>query len=121
MAPTLFATLVVVLHFGFVAFVLFGARLLRRRVWLAWLQLPSVAYATLVTIVGWPCPLTLVEQWLLARAGRPVYEGEFLDHYVWSVVGLNGTDFEVGASLVAVVLLLNAGPYYDLVRGRLTR
>jgi hypothetical protein len=38
-------------------------------------------------VVGYPCPLTAVEQWARARAGRSALaEGGFIDHYLTGVV-----------------------------------
>jgi hypothetical protein len=111
------AKLVVGAHFSFVAFIFFGAFLFGSHRWLVWFHGPCLAYAILITIVGWSCPLTHLEQWLLARAGVPVYSGEFLPHYVWSRFGLTGIEVPVATGLIVALLAANVVPYRSLFRG----
>jgi hypothetical protein len=110
------AKLVVGAHFGFLAFVFLGALLFASHRWVVWVHAPCLAYAILITIVGWSCPLTNLEQWLLSRAGAHVYAGEFLPHYVWSRFGLTGSELPIAASLVIGLLAANALPYWSLLR-----
>ena len=110
------AKLVVVAHFGFLAFVFLGALLFASHRWVVWVHGPCLAYAILTTIIGWSCPLTHLEQWLLERAGVPVYSGEFLPHYVWSRLGLTGSELPVAASLVVALLAANSLQYWSLFR-----
>jgi hypothetical protein len=49
-----------------VAFVFLGGLLFSKFRWLSYLHAACVVYAIAITIVGWPCPLTILEQWLLA-------------------------------------------------------
>ncbi len=41
----------------------------------------SLVWGILTELLPWPCPLTLLENWLEARAGVEPYEGGFLLHY----------------------------------------
>jgi len=111
------ARLVVGAHFGFVAFLFFGTLLFERHRWAVFVHAPCLAYAILITVVGWPCPLTHLEQWLLGRAGAPVYSGEFLPHYVWSRFGLTGSELPVAAGLIVALLAANLLPYRSWLRG----
>jgi hypothetical protein len=110
------AKLVVLAHFGFVAFVFLGALLFSVYPWLPWVHGACILYAILISIVGWSCPLTLLEQWLLTQAGAPVYSGEFLPHYVWSHFGLTGSETPAVAALIVAVLGANAFQYWALFR-----
>ena len=110
--------LVVLAHFGFLAFVFFGALFFASRRWVVWLHAPSLAYAIVITIVGWTCPLTHVEQWLLRRAGEPAYSGEFLEHYLWSRFSLTGTEAPVAAGLIVALLGANVLQYWALFRSK---
>ena len=116
MAFILSAKLVVLAHFGFLAFVFLGALLFASHRWLVWVHGPCLLYAIVTTIIGWSCPLTLLEQWLLARAGAPVYSGEFLPHYVWSRLGLTGIEVPVAAGLIVALVGANFLPYRSLFR-----
>jgi hypothetical protein len=59
--------------------VLLGWLVTRRRPILRTLHIASLAYAIVVEAVPWiPCPLTLAETWLEARAGIEPEHGPFL-------------------------------------------
>lgn len=109
------AKLVVVAHIGFVAFIFLGARFFEAHRGLVVVHGSCVLYSILITVIDWPCPLTILEQWLLAQAGAPVYPGEFLPHYVWSHFGLTGTEIPVAAGLLLAILAVNFRPYRRLM------
>jgi len=115
-AYLLLAKLVVALHFGFVVFIFAGAYVALSQRWVIWLHVPAFAYAILITVVGWSCPLTVLEQRLLERAGAPVYTGEFLPHYVWSRFGLSGAEVSVAVGLIVALLAASARPYWLIFR-----
>lgn len=98
------ADLVVVAHLGFVAFVALGALPARRRAWVLALHVPAVAWALGIVTIGWPCPLTGLEQALRRRAGTAGYTGGFVDEYLTGV--LYPKRFERAAqALVALTVL----------------
>jgi len=76
------ACAVMALHTLFIAWVIFGAALTRRRLLLSWLHIASLLWGVLVEVLPWPCPLTLLEQWLERRAGFNSYQGGFVLHYL---------------------------------------
>jgi hypothetical protein len=80
------ADLVLLAHFLFAAFAVFGGLLLLVDVRWAWLHLPAVLWSSIVNLVGWTCPLTPVEQSLRARAGQAGYRGGFIQHYIGRAV-----------------------------------
>ena len=86
MLMKLAADLVALVHFLFIAFVVVGGVLVWRRPWLAWLHLPAVAWGVLVMSMGWLCPLTPLENWLLRQAGLAGYEGGFMEHYLLPII-----------------------------------
>lgn len=116
MAYLVCAKFVVALHFGFVVFIFLGGLLLGSQRWVAWVHVPAVIYAIFITVIDWPCPLTHLEKWFLGRAGVPIYSGEFLPHYVWSRVGLAGTEVYVAGGLIVALLAANWLPYRAFVR-----
>lgn len=86
-----------------------GWTVTRRRPVLRTLHIASLIYAIIIESVPWPpCPLTVAESWLEARAGIEPARGPFLVHIldatvypnlpVWAVVG--------GAVLVCSTILL---------------
>ncbi len=81
------AAAVLALHLLWIAWVIGGAVLTRRRRMLAWFHIISLVYSILIEALPWPpCPLTLLEIWLEARAGIIPYHGPFLVHYLDAIV-----------------------------------
>jgi|SRR5215468_11756907 len=74
------AVAVLVLHALFIAWVVLGALLTRSHPLLRWLHIASLIWGILTELLPWPCPLTLVENWLEAKAGVEPYQGGFLIH-----------------------------------------
>lgn len=79
------ADAVLVVHFAFVLFALFGGLLLLLSHAWAWVHLPVVLWSSVVNLANWTCPLTPLEQACRRRAGQS-YEGGFIEHYVGSLV-----------------------------------
>ena len=80
------ATAVLFLHALFILWVIFGALLTRSRPILRWLHIASLVWGILTEVLPWRCPLTLLENWLEARAGIEPYQGGFLLHYLDKLV-----------------------------------
>lgn len=119
MMHDLLADLVLVLHFGFILFVVLGGLLALRWPHLALVHLPAAAWGVLIELRGWICPLTPLENSLRRAAGQAGYEGGFIEHYLLPVVYPDGLTRDTQLLLAAIVVLLNAG-IYGLVwrRGR---
>jgi hypothetical protein len=115
----LLADAVVVLHFGFILFVLFGGLGVLRWRRLAWIHVPVFLWGVLIEWVGWICPLTPLENWLRVRAGGVEYGRSFIDHYVTPLVYPPGLTREMQWVLGGAVLLLNAVVYgILLIKGK---
>src|ERR1700722_20508094 len=80
------ATAILLLHALFILWVIVGALLTRSRPLLRWLHIASLFWGILTEVLPWPCPLTLLEDWLERRAGIEPYQGGFLFHYLANVV-----------------------------------
>lgn len=86
------ADLVVVLHAGFVAFIVVGqivvlyglahGRAWARGFWFRWLHLLSIAFVVMLSWVGAICPLTDLENYLRELAGEVGYPGDFISYWV---------------------------------------
>ncbi len=76
------ADLVLLLHLGFVAFVVLGGLLVLRWPRAAWLHLPAVLWGATVELTGWICPLTPLENALRRAGGEAAYSTGFVEHYV---------------------------------------
>ena len=80
----------------------FGAVLTRSRPILRWLHIGSLIWGILTELMPWPCPLTLLENWLEQKAGVEPYQGGFLLHYMDKLVY---PDISATALTVAGVLV----------------
>lgn len=99
------AQAVVVIHFGFVAFVAAGGFIAWRHLPALAAHVPAVGWALGIVTVGWSCPLTGLENDLRRRAGTQAYEGGFVDRYLTGV--LYPTEYErLMQGLVAVGVII---------------
>lgn len=112
----LLADALVLLHFGFILFVLLGGLLVLRWRRLMWFHLPCFIWGVLIEWVGWICPLTPWEQWLRSRGGEAVYEGGFINHYIMPLVYPPGLTREMQWFFGAGVLILNVAIYVIVFR-----
>lgn len=80
------AVFVLGLHALFILWVVLGALLTRSRPVLRWLHILSLIWGILTELLPWPCPLTLVENWLEQKAGLEPYQGGFLLHHLDKLV-----------------------------------
>lgn len=76
-----------VLHFAFLVYVTLGGFLAWRWPRMIWPHLIVAAYAFGITVIGWDCPLTHVEEWGRTNAGQNgMAEVGFIDHYLTGVI-----------------------------------
>ena len=80
------ASSVLGLHLLFILWVIFGALVARSRAPLQWVHITCLIWGILIEILPWPCPLTLLENWLESRAGVEPYQGGFLLHYLDALI-----------------------------------
>lgn len=116
-----FADFVVLFHFAFILFVLFGGFLVLKRRRLAWVHVPSFVWGTLVELFGWWCPLTPLEIWLREQSGRPGYQTGFIEHYILPVVYPAQLTREIQWVIGGAVLLINGVIYGVVLRRALER
>ena len=110
------ADAVLVVHLAFVLFVVLGGLLVLRWPRLAWVHLPAVAWAALVELNGWICPLTPLESALRERAGEAGYRGDFVQHYLLALIYPEALTREMQITFGVLVALINAAVYIALAR-----
>ena len=105
------ADAVVLFHLVFISFAVGGGLLVLwwRRV--VWLHLPAVAWAVLVEVMSWPCPLTPLENHFRVRGGQAGYPGGFVEHYIWPVIYPEGLTDRVQFMIGTFVFCVNAVAY----------
>ena len=101
------AILVLFLHAVFILWVVLGALLTRSRPVLRWLHIASLVWGILTELLPWPCPLTVLENRLEARAGVQQYQGGFLLHYLDKLVypDISATVLTIAGVVVCVLNL----------------
>jgi hypothetical protein len=109
------ADLIVLVHFGFVIFVVLGALLVLRWPRVAWLHVPAVMWGALVEFTGWICPLTPLENRLRQASGESTYRGDFIAHYILPTLYPNGLTRRDQLALGAIALAVNIAIYTVVV------
>jgi uncharacterized membrane protein len=102
---------VVILHFGFILFVVCGGLLLLRWQRAAWLHLPAVLWAAAIEFRHGICPLTPLEQGLRKAAGEAGYRGSFIEHYLVPIIYPAGLDERLQYVLGILVIAINLAVY----------
>ncbi len=120
MVYRLAASLVLLIHFIFVALAVFGAfGVLINQRW-ALVHVPIVVWSSVVNLAGWTCPLTPLENRLRAAADQTGYEGGFVQHYIGALVYPQGMprrlELVAGFAIALWNAVLYAGIYWWLFR-----
>jgi hypothetical protein len=112
----LLADTVVLIHLGFIVFVVIGGFLAWRWRWVAWLHLPTAVWGALIEFMGWICPLTPLEVWLRQRAGQEGYAGGFIEHYLIPAMYPEDWTTALRVVLGTFVVAVNGVAYWGYVR-----
>jgi hypothetical protein len=83
----LVADLVMLVHFGFLVFVVTGGFVAWRWPAAIWAHLGAALWGLATVVFSIRCPLTDVEDWARVRAGQARLSGTgFIDHYIENVL-----------------------------------
>lgn len=107
----LLADLVVVLHFGFVLFVVLGGLLVLRWPKLVWVHVPAAVWGALIEFAGWVCPLTPLENHFRRLGGEAGYEGGFVERYIMALLYPAGLTPTMQIVLGLIVIGVNLAVY----------
>ena len=112
------ADLVFAVHLLFICFVVGGAFLAWRWPRIIWVQVPAMVYGALVEFVGFTCPLTPLQNYLLRRSGSSGYRGGFISHYLIQVIYPPGLTRGIQIGLGLFVVLVAGVGYGGYLRRR---
>ena len=105
------AAAVLLVHLAFILFVLLGATLAARWRWILVVHLPAAGWGFFVELTGRVCPLTYLENYLLAAAGQSGYTQSFIEHYLLAIIYPNGLTRGLQLALAGVVVVMNVAIY----------
>jgi len=109
------ADLVVLIHFLWILFLLFGAFPGVRYKAIKILHVSGLVFAFVIQVFGWYCPLTHLEVWLRAKHDPSLaYAGSFIIHYLEGLIYI-----EIPAQLIfsLILLLIGFNAWFYLRRG----
>ena len=101
------ADLLIIVHLGFIGFVILGGFMLLKWRWLIFVHLPAVLWGVLLEFQGWICPLTPLEQALRRMSGQQSYTGGFIQHYILPVIYPPALDLDIQLILGVLLILIN--------------
>jgi hypothetical protein len=114
------ADVIVLLHAGFVAFVVAGAALVLRWPRVAWFHVPAAIWGAVVELAGWVCPLTPLEVALRRQAGHRGYDGDFVEQYILPMLYPDWLTRPTQLVLGLLVIVVNVALYAVVARRRRT-
>ena len=115
------ADAVLLLHLGFIAFVVLGGLLALRWRRAPLLHLPALGWGIYIELSGGLCPLTPLENRLRAQAGQAGFDGGFIEHYLLPLIYPAGLTRETQFVLAGLALILNLLAYGFVVWRRRAR
>lgn len=101
------ADALLVLHLGFVLFLLFGGLLVAWKRGFLLLHLPAAIWGVVVELADRACPLTDWEVRLRQRAGEAGYQEGFVAHYLLPLLYPDWLSLPVQYVLAGVVVAVN--------------
>lgn len=113
---SLLADLVVLVHLAFIAFTVTGGFLAWRWRWVVALHPPALIWGVWISLAGWICPLTPLENELRMLAGERGYPGSFIERYILPLIYPTVLTREVQWLLALLLTVVNVIAYAGLWR-----
>jgi hypothetical protein len=99
------ADIVVFVHFLWILFLIFGVFWGIRNRKVKVIHIFALAFAVIIQVFNWYCPLTHLEAWLRAKHDPSVsYAGSFVTHYIEKIVYI-----ELSPTLIFVLTIFLGG------------
>lgn len=115
------ADIVLVLHLGFVLFVVLGGLAGSRWPNVACVHIPAMLWGVIVELGGWICPLTPLENCLRTEGGGAGYSGDFVDRVILPLIYPQGLTRHTQIWLGLGIILFNGVVYAVILRRRFGR
>ncbi len=111
MTYRLLADFVLVSHFLFIGFVIFGGLFVLRFPWMALAHIPVACWGIFIELTGGVCPLTTLEVEFRHAAGDAGYADSFIEHYLLPIIYPAGLTRSIQLELAALVIFINIAIY----------
>ena len=111
MIYSLLADMVLLMHFLFIIFVIFGGLLTIKWKRAVWFHLPLLMWGVLIEYVGWICPLTPLENYLRTQGGGSGYDSSFIEYYLLPVIYPGNLTREIQLLLGTLLIFINIVVY----------
>ena len=105
------ADAVILIHLLWIVLVLIGVVWTRGRPVWTFVHLVCLVWGIVVEVGPWPCPLTMLEDYLVACGGQHAVEGNFIFHWVRALIYPNAPYWLVttaGVTACSIILTIYA-------------
>ena len=80
------AEIILIIHFLFIIFVIFGALLFFVAKKIVFIHIPAIIWGSYIELTHSICPLTYLENWFLHKANLTTYSEGFIQNYLVPIV-----------------------------------
>tara|TARA_Y100000741_G_scaffold292129_1_gene232323 strand:+ start:477 stop:845 length:369 start_codon:yes stop_codon:yes gene_type:complete len=101
------ANLILIVHFIFILFVIFGALLLFASTKIIFIHVPAIIWGSYIELTNSICPLTYLENWLLQKANLTTYSDSFIQNYLVPIVYPVNLTKEIQLYLGIALIVIN--------------
>ena len=106
------ADIILIIHFAFILFVIFGALLFFVTTKIIFIHLPALIWGSYIELTSSICPLTYLENWFLHKANLTTYSEGFIQNYLVPIVYptnlTKDTQIYLGIALIVINIVLYA-------------
>ncbi|MDP4185387.1 MAG: DUF2784 domain-containing protein [Bacteroidota bacterium] len=108
------ADIIVMIHLGFILFVMLGGLLVLKYPRVVWVHLPLMIWGAVVEFFNIICPLTPLENYLRELGGGERYHSDFVEKYIIPVIYPEGLTIRIQFILGCLVVFINL-IFYSIV------
>ena len=106
------AGIILIIHFLFILFVLFGALLFFVAKKMVFIHIPAIIWGSYIELTHSICPLTYLENWFLHKANLTTYSEGFIQNYlvpiVYPVSLTKDLQIYIGIALIVINIVIYA-------------
>ena len=114
------ANLILIVHFIFIIFVVFGALLFFVVKKIVFIHIPALIWGSYIELTHSICPLTYLENWFLNKANLTIYSEGFIQNYIVPIVYptdlTKNLQIYLGITLIVINIII-----YGLILNKLVK